>query len=68
MLVQLAVWTDYKEVLFLSINQEDWPNKKQELAMVTFKPPQDQIKEVESDVIEFLKEVKDIENQLRAIK
>ena len=68
MLVQLAVWTDYKEVLFLSINQEDWPNKKQELAMVTFKPPQDQIRELESDVIEFLKEVKDIENQLRAIK
>jgi len=68
MLVQLAVWTDYKEVLFLSINQENWLNKKQELAMVTFKPSEDQIKEVESDVIEFLKEVKDIENQLREIK
>ena len=68
MLVQLAVWTDYQGVLFLSINQQDWPNKKQELALVPFKPPKDQIWEVESDVIEFLKEVKDIENKLRAIK
>ena len=68
MLVQLAVWDDYKEVLFLSINKENWPNEKQELAMVTFKPPRDRIKEVESDVIEFLREVKDIENQLREVK
>lgn len=69
MLLQLACWRHkgFKRVMFLSVD-DSFPRDDQKLGIAYFEPEEKQIVEVENDTIEFLKEIKSIEDEIRSIR
>ena len=69
MLLQLACWRHkgFKRVMFLSVD-DSFPRDDQKLGIAYFEPEENLIVCAENYAIQFLKEVKSIEDEIRSIR